>query len=105
MMSTGTVKFSNTDKGHGFLAPEDSGADGFGHAVSVPSAGWITAAHGAAGLLGMGVAAGPMAACVGVLGVGAVIGSFALPNGDRISTVRKDVMDRALGRDQEHTNG
>ena len=25
-------------------------------------------------------------------------GSFGLPNGERISTVRRDIMDRALGR-------
>ena len=29
-----------------------------------------------------------------------VSGAFTLPNGDRISTVRKDVMDSALGRDR-----
>lgn len=28
-------------------------------------------------------------------------GSFALPNGDRINTVRRDIMDRALGRSTE----
>jgi hypothetical protein len=28
-------------------------------------------------------------------------GSFGLPNGDRIVTVRKDIMDRALGRNSE----
>jgi hypothetical protein len=28
-------------------------------------------------------------------------GSFALPNGDRINTVRRDIMDRALGRTPE----
>jgi hypothetical protein len=29
-----------------------------------------------------------------------VAGELTLPNGDRISTVRKDVMDSALGRDK-----
>ncbi len=28
-------------------------------------------------------------------------GSFGLPNGDRIATVRRDIMDRALGRNAE----
>ena len=27
--------------------------------------------------------------------------SFGLPNGDRIATVRRDIMDRALGRSPE----
>jgi hypothetical protein len=31
----------------------------------------------------------------------AVHSSFAMPNGDRVTTVRRDIMDRALGRNPE----
>ena len=38
-MITGTVKFFNTDKGYGFIAPEDGGADSFVHITAVQAAG------------------------------------------------------------------
>lgn len=42
-MPTGTVKFFNTDKGYGFIAPEDgSGTDAFVHISAVEAAGMRT---------------------------------------------------------------
>lgn len=41
-MPTGTVKFFNTDKGYGFIAPEDGGDDSFVHITAVQAAGMQT---------------------------------------------------------------
>ena len=38
-MITGTVKFFNTDKGYGFIAPETGGGDAFVHISAVERAG------------------------------------------------------------------
>ena len=41
-MITGTVKFFNTDKGYGFIAPETGGNDAFVHISAVQAAGMTT---------------------------------------------------------------
>ncbi|MEI6642859.1 MAG: cold-shock protein [Novosphingobium sp.] len=41
-MITGTVKFFNTDKGYGFIAPEGGGGDAFVHISAVERAGMTT---------------------------------------------------------------
>jgi len=41
-MITGTVKFFNSDKGYGFIAPEAGGGDAFVHISAVERAGMHT---------------------------------------------------------------
>ena len=41
-MPIGTVKFFNTDKGYGFIAPEDGTGDAFVHISAVERAGMST---------------------------------------------------------------
>lgn len=41
-MPIGTVKFFNTDRGYGFIAPEDGGKDSFVHISAVQAAGMVT---------------------------------------------------------------
>lgn len=41
-MITGTVKFFNTDKGYGFIAPDNGGNDNFVHISAVEQSGMDT---------------------------------------------------------------
>ncbi|WP_157215868.1 cold-shock protein [Flavisphingomonas formosensis] len=41
-MPIGTVKFFNTEKGYGFIAPEEGGADSFVHISAVERSGMAT---------------------------------------------------------------
>lgn len=45
-MAIGTVKFFNTAKGYGFIAPEGGGKDVFVHATAVEAAGMRTLTEG-----------------------------------------------------------
>jgi CspA family cold shock protein len=42
MTKTGTVKFFNTDKGYGFIQPDDGSPDSFVHITAVQAAGMQT---------------------------------------------------------------
>ncbi len=45
-MTIGTVKFFNTQKGYGFITPEDGGQDVFVHISAVEASGMSTLADG-----------------------------------------------------------
>jgi len=45
-MSTGTVKWFNSDKGYGFIAPDDGGKDLFVHHSEVKTSGYATLNEG-----------------------------------------------------------
>ncbi|MEM7302922.1 MAG: cold-shock protein [Pseudomonadota bacterium] len=45
-MTTGTVKFFNTDKGYGFIEPEDGSKDAFVHISAVERSGLTTLSEG-----------------------------------------------------------
>ncbi len=42
MSKTGTVKFFNTDKGYGFIQPDDGSSDSFVHITAVQAAGMMS---------------------------------------------------------------
>ncbi|MEM6476775.1 MAG: cold-shock protein [Pseudomonadota bacterium] len=42
MAKTGTVKFFNTEKGYGFIQPDDGSNDSFVHITAVQAAGMTT---------------------------------------------------------------
>jgi CspA family cold shock protein len=50
-MSTGTVKWFNTQKGYGFIQPDDGGRDVFVHITAVERAGMPELRKAAAGNL------------------------------------------------------
>lgn len=45
-MNTGTVKFYNTQKGYGFIEPDEGGKDVFVHASALERAGMTSLAEG-----------------------------------------------------------
>ncbi|MCT8970973.1 cold-shock protein [Microbaculum marinisediminis] len=45
-MATGTVKFYNTDRGYGFIQPDDGSKDVFVHATALEAAGIRTLVEG-----------------------------------------------------------
>jgi cold shock protein len=46
MMPRGKVKFFNTQKGYGFIQPDDGSKDVFVHITAVERAGWRTLSEG-----------------------------------------------------------
>ena len=92
-----TGSYFSTKKGYGFIYPHEEG-DAFVHTSSVPkgyvASGAVIIPGEPLGSFAKGYVIGPGTK----LGKTGVTGSFALPNGDRIGTVRRDVMARVLGR-------
>ncbi len=93
----GVVKFFNADKGYGFVAPEGDGNDGFVHISAVERIGMMAHQNQRVSYYIDNDQRSRVAR-------ESVTGSFGLPNGDRITTVRRDIMDRALRRSTSETD-
>ena len=57
-MPTGRIKFFNTDRGYGFITPDDGGSDVFVHVHDVEAAGGKILVAGQSGAYELGPRAG-----------------------------------------------